>query len=103
MRSAGSPLRAALDLSSVENDCLLAMSVPHRGRVLLPHLRDAYNNVFLKLRTEDGAFDITQAVEIELEPGQMPMSDVQMIYGAAAIDPAAAPANRPSSDALLVG
>jgi hypothetical protein len=33
----------------------------------------------------------------------MPMSDVQMIYGAAAIDPAAAPANRPSSDALLVG
>jgi hypothetical protein len=74
----------ALDESKVENGCLRVIPGSHRDRVLLPHLTEARTDLVLNQRTEDSAFDVTQAVDIELEPGQMSMHDVYMIHGAAA-------------------
>ncbi|HYF58173.1 MAG TPA: phytanoyl-CoA dioxygenase family protein [Burkholderiaceae bacterium] len=73
----------ALDASTVENGCLRVIPGSHRERRLLPHLKEDRDDVVLNQRTEDGAFDPSTAVDIELEPGQMSMHDVHMIHGSA--------------------
>jgi ectoine hydroxylase-related dioxygenase (phytanoyl-CoA dioxygenase family) len=74
----------ALDDSTVENGCLRVIPGSHRDRVLLPHLKEARDDVVLNQRTDDAAFDARAAVDVELEAGQMSMHDVYMIHGAAA-------------------
>lgn len=74
----------ALDASTHENGCLRVIPGSHRDRVLLPHLREDRDDLVLNQRTDDTAFDVSRAVDIELEPGQMSMHDVHMIHGAAA-------------------
>ena len=56
----------------------------HRDKVLHPHLHEDRADVTLNQRMTDGTFDEHDAVDLELEPGQMSLHDVYMIHGAQA-------------------
>jgi ectoine hydroxylase-related dioxygenase (phytanoyl-CoA dioxygenase family) len=72
----------ALDPSKKENGCLRVVPGSHTGRKLFSHLREDRQDLVLTQRIKDPAFDESQAVELELEPGQMSLHDVYMIHGA---------------------
>ncbi len=74
----------ALEPSTRANGCLRVVPGSHRHRVLHPHLHEDRADLTLQQRLADSAFDETQAVDIELQPGQMSLHDVYMIHGAAA-------------------
>ena len=74
----------ALEPSTVENGCLRVIPKSHQGQVLHPHLHEERTDLTLQQRMAEGAFDEKEAVDIELEPGQMSMHDVYMIHGAKA-------------------
>jgi len=74
----------ALEPSTRENGCLRVIPGSHRHRVLHPHLHEDRQDLTLNQRMADGTFDEGQAVDLELEPGQMSMHDVYMIHGAQA-------------------
>jgi ectoine hydroxylase-related dioxygenase (phytanoyl-CoA dioxygenase family) len=73
----------ALEHSTVENGCLRVIPRSHRDHVLHPHLHEDRSDLTLNQRMADDAFDARDAVDIELEPGQMSLHDVYMIHGAA--------------------
>lgn len=73
----------ALDDSTVENGCLRVVPGSHRDKKVLPHLVEDRSDLVLNLRTQADAFRPEDAVDIELEAGQMSMHDVCMIHGAA--------------------
>jgi ectoine hydroxylase-related dioxygenase (phytanoyl-CoA dioxygenase family) len=73
----------ALDESTVENGCLRVIPKSHTAKFTHPHLLEDRTDLVLNLRTRDDAFDETQAVDLQLQPGQMSMHDVYMIHGAA--------------------
>lgn len=72
----------ALEASSVENGCLRVIPRSHVGGVLHPHLHEDREDLTLNQRMAAGSFDEAEAVDLELEPGQMSMHDVYMIHGA---------------------
>jgi len=74
----------ALEPSTRDNGCLRVIPGSHQGHVLHPHLHEDRQDLTLQQRMADGTFDEGQAVDIELEPGQMSMHDVYMIHGAKA-------------------
>jgi ectoine hydroxylase-related dioxygenase (phytanoyl-CoA dioxygenase family) len=74
----------ALDPSTRANGCLRVIPGSHRERVLHAHLHEDRDDLTLQQRLADGAFDEADAVDIELQPGQMSLHDVYMIHGAAA-------------------
>lgn len=74
----------ALEPSTRANGCLRVIPGSHRDRVLHEHLHEDRADLTLQQRLADGAFDEADAVDIELEPGQMSLHDVYMIHGAAA-------------------
>jgi hypothetical protein len=74
----------ALDPSTIENGCLRVIPRSHARRTLHEHLHEARTDLTLNQRMADGTFDEREAVDIELEPGQMSLHDVYMIHGAAA-------------------
>jgi Phytanoyl-CoA dioxygenase (PhyH) len=74
----------ALDRSDVGNGCLRVIPGSHRDKKLHDHLHEDRTDLVLNQRMADGTFDETQAVDLELDPGQMSMHDVYMIHGAAA-------------------
>ncbi len=74
----------ALESSTVANGCLRVIPGSHRDQRLHEHLHEDRNDVTLNQRMVAGSFDETQAVDIELEPGQMSLHDVYMIHGAKA-------------------
>ena len=74
----------ALDRSDKSNGCLRVIPRSHDGKKLHAHLHEDRTDVVLNQRMVDGAFDEADAVDLELEPGQMSMHDVYMIHGAAA-------------------
>jgi ectoine hydroxylase-related dioxygenase (phytanoyl-CoA dioxygenase family) len=74
----------ALEPSTVENGCLRVIPRSHRDQVLHPHLHEDRADLTLNQRMADGTFDERDAVDLELEPGQMSLHDVYMIHGAAA-------------------
>ena len=73
----------ALDASTVENGCLRVIPRSHRERVLHEHLQEERNDLTLNQRMAAG-FDEADAVDLELQPGQMSLHDVYMIHGAKA-------------------
>lgn len=73
----------ALEPSTRENGCLRVIPRSHRDRVLHEHLHEDRSDLTLNQRMAAGSFDETQAVELELQPGQMSLHDVYMIHGAA--------------------
>ncbi|SFN28988.1 phytanoyl-CoA dioxygenase family protein [Variovorax sp. OV329] len=74
----------ALEESTTENGCLRVIPRSHVGQVLHPHLHEHRTDLTLNQRMADGTFDEAQAVDLELQPGQMSLHDVYMIHGAAA-------------------
>jgi ectoine hydroxylase-related dioxygenase (phytanoyl-CoA dioxygenase family) len=72
----------ALEPSTVANGCLRVIPRSHARRRLYEHLHEERTDLTLSQRTAAGAFDEAQAVDIELEPGQMSLHDVYMIHGA---------------------
>ena len=74
----------ALEESTRENGCLRVIPRSHVGQVLHPHLHEDRTDLTLNQRMADGVFDEADAVDLELEPGQMSLHDVYMIHGAAA-------------------
>ena len=74
----------ALEHSGVDNGCLRVIPRSHRDRVLHPHLHEERTDLTLNQRMAEGAFDEADAVDLELEPGQMSLHDVYMIHGARA-------------------
>jgi hypothetical protein len=73
----------ALDESTVENGCLRVIPKSHAAKFTHPHLLEDRTDLVLNLRTREDAFDASQAVDLQLQPGQMSMHDVYMIHGAA--------------------
>ena len=74
----------ALDRSDKENGCLRVIPRSHTGKQLHEHLHEDRTDLVLNQRMAAGAFDEADAVDLELEPGQMSLHDVYMIHGAAA-------------------
>jgi hypothetical protein len=74
----------ALEPSTRANGCLRVVPGSHRARTLHEHLHEDRSDLTLNQRLAAGAFDEAQAVDIELQPGQMSLHDVYMIHGAAA-------------------
>ncbi len=72
----------ALDASSRENGCLRVVPGSHRDKKLFAHLREDRADLVLTQRISDPAFREEDAVDIELQPGQMSLHDVYMIHGA---------------------
>jgi phytanoyl-CoA dioxygenase PhyH len=72
----------ALESSTVENGCLRVIPRSHLGRTLHEHLHEDRTDLTLNQRLAAGSFALRDAVDIELEPGQMSLHDVYMIHGA---------------------
>ena len=72
----------ALDESTTENGCLRVIPASHAAKTTHPHLLEDWENLVLSQRTADGAFNEADAVDLQLQPGQMSMHDVYMIHGA---------------------
>ena len=73
----------ALDESTVQNGCLRVIPKSHAAKFTHPHLLEDRTDLVLNLRTRDDAFDEAEAVDLQLQPGQLSMHDVFMIHGAA--------------------
>ncbi len=73
----------AIDASTRDNGCLRVIPGSHRRKTLFHHMRENRDDLVLTQRIRDPAFDETEAVDVELEPGQMSLHDVYMIHGAA--------------------
>ena len=74
----------ALEPSTIDNGCLRVIPGSHRDKALHEHLHEDRNDLTLNQRMADGTFDESQAVDLELQPGEMSMHDVYMIHGAKA-------------------
>jgi ectoine hydroxylase-related dioxygenase (phytanoyl-CoA dioxygenase family) len=74
----------ALEPSTRANGCLRVIPRSHQGRVLHPHLHEDRQDLTLNQRMAEGSFDEREAVDLELQPGQMSLHDVYMIHGARA-------------------
>jgi ectoine hydroxylase-related dioxygenase (phytanoyl-CoA dioxygenase family) len=74
----------ALEPSTLANGCLRVIPRSHRGGVLHPHLHEDRQDLTLNQRMAAGSFDEAEAVDLELQPGQMSLHDVYMIHGARA-------------------
>jgi ectoine hydroxylase-related dioxygenase (phytanoyl-CoA dioxygenase family) len=74
----------ALEPSTRANGCLRVIPGSHAAKQLHPHLHEDRTDLTLNQRMADGSFDENDAVDIELEPGQMSMHDIYMIHGAQA-------------------
>ena len=70
--------------ATVDNGCLRVIPRSHHDKVLHEHLHEDRVDLTLNQRMAGDVFDETQAVDVELEPGQMSLHDVYMIHGAAA-------------------
>jgi ectoine hydroxylase-related dioxygenase (phytanoyl-CoA dioxygenase family) len=74
----------ALDESTIDNGCLRVIPRSHLTQQLHPHLFEDATDLTLNQRLAAGSFDEAQAVDLQLQPGQMSLHDVYMIHGAAA-------------------
>lgn len=72
----------ALDASTRENGCLRVIPGSHLEKKLYTHLREDRTDLVLTQRISDPAFREEDAVDIELQPGQMSLHDIYMIHGA---------------------
>jgi len=72
----------ALEPSRLDNGCLRVIPRSHLSQTLHEHLHENRTDLTLNQRLAAGSFDERDAVDIELEPGQMSLHDVYMIHGA---------------------
>ena len=74
----------ALEPSTRANGCLRVIPRSQRAQQLYAHLHEDRDDLTLNQRMAPGSFDEADAVDLELQPGQMSLHDVYMIHGAAA-------------------
>ena len=74
----------ALDRSDRGNGCLRIIPRSHADKKLHEHLHEDRPDLVLNQRMADDTFDESQAVDLELDPGQMSMHDVYLVHGAGA-------------------
>jgi ectoine hydroxylase-related dioxygenase (phytanoyl-CoA dioxygenase family) len=74
----------ALEPSTRDNGCLRVIPGSHRDRQLHAHLHEDRTDLTLTQRMAEGTFDPQQAVDLELQPGQLSLHDVYMVHGAEA-------------------
>ena len=71
----------AIDDSTVANGCMAVIPGSHREKIMYQHYRDERKNLVLNQTVAPGQFDMTAAVDIELQAGQMSLHDVYMLHG----------------------
>jgi hypothetical protein len=71
----------ALDDSTMENGCLRVIPGCHRDQRLYDHLTEDRKGLALTRQIDSEVFDEADALDVELEAGQMSMHDVYMIHG----------------------
>jgi ectoine hydroxylase-related dioxygenase (phytanoyl-CoA dioxygenase family) len=74
----------ALEPSTLENGCLRVIPGSHADKHLHPHLHEDKVELVLNQAVGEDSFDPNEAVDLELQPGQMSLHDVYMIHGAKA-------------------
>jgi ectoine hydroxylase-related dioxygenase (phytanoyl-CoA dioxygenase family) len=74
----------AIDPVSTVNGCMRFIPGSHKQRELYRHHVADRENLVLDLELDRDQFDESQAVNVELEPGQMSLHDVRMIHGSLA-------------------
>jgi ectoine hydroxylase-related dioxygenase (phytanoyl-CoA dioxygenase family) len=74
----------ALDLVSAANGCMRFIPGSHKHDELYRHHVANRDNLVLNLELDQDQFDEAQAVNVELEPGQMSLHDVRLIHGSLA-------------------
>ena len=74
----------ALEPSTRENGCLRVIPGSHAAHALHPHLHEDRSDLTLNQRMAAGSFDEGEAVDVELDAGEMSLHDVYMIHGARA-------------------
>jgi hypothetical protein len=74
----------ALEPSTRDNGCLRVIPSSHRSMQLHPHLHEDRTDLTLNQRMAEGSFDEAEAVDLELQPGQMSLHDIYMVHGAKA-------------------
>lgn len=72
----------ALEPSTRENGCLRVIPGSHAARALHAHLHEDRTDLTLNQRMAAGSFDEAQAVDVELDAGEMSLHDVYMVHGA---------------------
>lgn len=70
----------AVDESTVENGCLKFLPGSHQARRLYAHHTNASKGLSLPLELDSDEFDESEAVDIELEAGQISLHDVFLIH-----------------------
>ena len=74
----------ALEPSLVSNGCLRVIPGSHTDKILHPHLHEDKAELVLNQAVNEDCFNPEDAVDLELQPGQMSLHDVYMIHGAKA-------------------
>jgi Phytanoyl-CoA dioxygenase (PhyH) len=74
----------ALEDSLSSNGCLRVIPGSHAAQTLHEHLHEDRSDLTLNQRLAAGTFDESQAVDVQLQAGQMSLHDVYMIHGARA-------------------
>jgi len=74
----------ALEPSLVSNGCLRIIPGSHTNKILHPHLHEDKAELVLNQAVDTDCFNPSDAVDLELQPGQMSLHDVFMIHGAKA-------------------
>jgi ectoine hydroxylase-related dioxygenase (phytanoyl-CoA dioxygenase family) len=74
----------ALDPVSTENGCMRFIPGSHKQESLYRHHTSDRKDLVLNLELDQDQFDERQAVNVELERGQMSLHDVRLIHGSLA-------------------
>ena len=74
----------AIDASTTRNGCLRVIPGSHQSRQLARHQQNNAEGLALNLELERDQFDESEAVNIELEPGQVSLHDVYLYHGSEA-------------------
>jgi len=71
----------ALDHSQSDNGCLRVLPGSHREAKVFSHSADDREGLVLNYAIDDPDVNLDNAVDLELEPGQMSLHDVYMLHG----------------------
>jgi ectoine hydroxylase-related dioxygenase (phytanoyl-CoA dioxygenase family) len=74
----------AIDPVSTANGCMRFIPGSHRRQELYRHHQANRDNLVLNLELDQDQFDEADAVNVELEPGQISLHDVRLIHGSLA-------------------
>ncbi len=71
----------AIDDSMVDNGCLRVIPRSHQQRELFEHCKEDRTDIVLNQRVADGQFDPDEAVDVELQAGQLSLHDAYLVHG----------------------